>query len=158
MTRKNNAPKSGKELLSSWVSLSDDSPVIEKKDVPFLDDYVKENNPKLPILSEIQDVIFVKSGKGYLVVCEFFSVFVWKKSKLASILVEALTAYVQRGHGYVLAVVCTNLDQNGKPIFNIAANKELDEITYYLSEDSKKFSVYPMSSTEQYVNDTNPLL
>ena len=156
LNRKN--PKSGKDLLGSWVSLVDTNPVVQRREIPFLDEYIETNHPKLPILSEVQEVIFVKSGKGYLIVTELFSVFVWKRSKLATTLIEALTIYLDRGRGYVLAVICDAVDNNNKPSFYIAANKDIEEITYYLSDDGKKYSVLPISNTEKYVNDINPLI
>ena len=147
-----------KDLLAKWSNIETDRPANEDKYVPFLEDYLQENEVTLPIISEICVVIAVKSGKGYLLVCEDFTVFSFKKSKLSTLIVEALKVFVERGNGHRLAVIVTSISKEGKPTWNISANKEDDPITYYMDDEGKKFSTYPLTNTDKYVDAINPLL
>lgn len=121
----------------------------------FLNDWLVENpkNKKTEFL--ISEVKRVQSNKGFTVSTTDFNVFLWKNSKIAKMLLEALDHYInQSKFGYELYVV---LKKPTKPEFQIAANDE-SKITWFVSKNGYTTSEENAISQEEVDTSINPLI
>lgn len=145
-----------------WVSFSDDSSEGTGSNRPFLEEYLEETVVKFPLISLVEEVYLSKSGKGYVVRSEEFSIFLWKNNKLSKMLIEALKHYISQGEGNTLAIRVNGLKENKKtkettPDYELIANKN-KIIPWYMDNAGKKYSVLPISESEEYISKMNPLI
>lgn len=93
----------------------------------FASDYL-ETNPKADKkFFDVTEIYLVKSGKGYMIKTENFACFLWKNSKVAKQLIEALKYYVQKGKGF--QIVC-QLDKKAKEKYRLGSDNEKPVIWY----------------------------
>ena len=112
--------------------------------LPFLNDWIEENQKNKQQNFTIEEIIKVKSGKGYLVKTTVFSIFLWKNSVTAKQLVEALDVYVNKQeYGYPLFI---HLQNPKKKEYMIGCDTEV-KISWYATKNG-------YSTTEDIV--TNP--
>ena len=119
----------------------------------FLNDWLKKN-PKNKIKTHnVVELIAVKSGKGFLCTTELFQVFIWKNSRTASYLVEALDSWINKtpSKGSLLVVV---LEPSHKDGYKLAVDKEIP-ITWFQS--GKGYTTLEGSVVSEDL-DQNPFL
>ena len=90
----------------------------------FLNDWLKEN-PKNKIQQHnVIEFVAVKSGKGFLCITELFQVFIWKNSRIATHLVEAMDTWINKtpDKGSLIVVV---LDKKNKDGYQLAVDKDI---------------------------------
>lgn len=122
---------------------------------PFLNEWLEQNpkNKKQQFL--ITEVIRVKSGKGYLIVTDDFSCFIWKNQALSKMFVEALEIWVnEQDKGYACYVYLKNPQ---KQDFTIAADKD-QEVTWFSSKNGFTTTEQDALSQGSVVVDGNPFL
>lgn len=88
--------------------------------LPFLNEYKKENKKCVGKQYLVESFTRVSSGKGLLGKTENFTFFIWNNSKTAKLLIEALDYYVQN-EGCMVFVIPTEGD---KPGYRIAADTQ----------------------------------
>jgi len=95
----------------------------------FLNEWL-ENNPKPKTKEyEVTEVKAVKSGKGYLVLTNDFQVFLWKKSKVTQMLLQAFDVWIniEPDSGFKLLIV---LDSKSKDGYKMAVDKDV-KVTWF---------------------------
>ncbi len=95
----------------------------------FLNDWLKENPKNKEKTFPIKEFKAVKSGKGFLCITDKFQTFIWKNSKVAKFLIQAMDVWInlEPDSGYFLAVV---LDPKQKDGYRIAVDKEI-KVTWF---------------------------
>lgn len=111
----------------------------------FATEYLAANKKEMGREFTVNEIVLARSGKGYMVHTEHFVCWLWKKSKLTQMLLEALNAYVSTSHGYHLFVMLTN---ENKDCFKIGCNTELETRWYDLGNGSYSLTPLNSSSTE----------
>lgn len=123
---------------------------------PFLNEWL-ENNPKNKKKEFlITEIIRVKSGKGYLLVTDDFTCFLWKNQALTKLFIEALDFWVNNSNvGYCCYVVLRN---PSKQDFTVAADKE-QETTWFNLKNGYTTSEENANLTEERIDTGgNPFL
>jgi len=89
----------------------------------FLNDWLEENPKNKEKSFPITEIKLAKSKKGYTVSTGKFMVFLWKKSKVATMIVEAMNVWInlEPDTGFQLLVV---LDPKTKDGYKIGVDKE----------------------------------
>lgn len=72
---------------------------------PFVNEWVEGNKKDVGRPYSIESVILSKKGTGYLVTTSEFLAFYWKKSSIATQLIEALEYYSEVGEGPRLVAI-----------------------------------------------------
>jgi len=121
--------------------------------VPFLDEFVKKAKNLKQQKYPVSEIRRVRSDKGYLVITEKFSCFLWKNAKNTKQLIEALNFYIESGKGYEVVVF---LPDTKKADFKMAVDFDV-EVTWFTSKNG--FTTTPVESVSQDINpDKNPFL
>jgi hypothetical protein len=99
--------------------------------IEFLSDWLKKNPKNKIKIHNVVELIAVKSGKGFLCVTESFQVFIWKNSRIAGHLVEALDSWINKtpDKGSLLVVV---LEPSQKDGYQLAVDKDVP-VTWFQS-------------------------
>lgn len=129
----------------------EDSSSVLDGDKLFATEYLAANKRDLDKEFTVTEIILAKSGKGYMVHTEYFICWLWKKSKLTGMLIDALKVYVSTSKGSHLFVQLTN---KNKDCFVIGANTDLECRWYEVGNDSYSLMPLDISSTES----ENPFL
>lgn len=119
----------------------------------FLNNWIEKNPKNKQKEFVIDEVVRTKSGRGYLVKTDKFAVFLFKNSKIANQLIEALDTYVNElNYGWELLVY---LPKPNKADYKIACNDE-KQVTWFTSKNGFTTSedLYSLQTSE----DTNPFL
>lgn len=119
----------------------------------FLNDWLIEN-PKNKIQTfEVVEFKAVKSGKGFLGVTNQFQVFIWKNSKLAKMLVEALNVWinVEPDTGYKVILM---LDSKSKDGYRLGVDKDIKVTWFHMGNG---FTTMEQSAYSKET-DLNPFL
>lgn len=122
---------------------------------PFLNEWLEANpkNKKQQFL--ITEVIRVKSGKGYLVITDEFSCFIWKNQALSKAFISALEFWTENpDKGYPCYVFLKNPT---KQEFTLAADKD-QETTWFVSKNGFTTTESDANSQDSVVEDGNPFL
>lgn len=124
------------------------------KEIIFLEDWITKNPKNKTKNFVVTKVSKVRSGKGYLLHTEAFCVFIFKNSRLAKDLVEALQVYVSSPEGgYSLVIHLPKPTDKG---YMIAADKD-DRVTWY--EAGNEYTTLEESATlNQGQPQGNPFL
>lgn len=123
--------------------------------IPFLDDWLKENPKTKQQQFLVREIIKVKSDKGYLITTDDFNCFIWKNQGLTKFLIEALELWVKESeHGYAIYVY---LKKPGKPEFTLAADKE-EQISWFASKNGYTTMASNAISQGETLVDGNPFL
>lgn len=119
----------------------------------FLNEWLEENPKPKNKEFEVTEVKAVKSDKGYLVLTNDFQVFLWKKSKVTQMLLQAFDVWinVEPDTGFKLLVV---LDLKLKDKYKLAVDKEV-KVTWFTMGNGFTTSVDNAYSQE---SDLNPFL
>jgi len=117
----------------------------------FASEFLAGNKKELGKHFTITDIVAARSGKGYMVHTEYFICWLWKKSKLTGMLLEALKEYSNTSHGYYLFAELTNAN---KDCFSIGVDTDVPTRWYDLGNGSYSTTQGTISST----TDTNPFL
>lgn len=119
----------------------------------FLNDWLKENPKPKNKEFEVTEVKAVKSGKGYLVITNDFQVFLWKKSKVTQMLLQAFDVWIntEPDTGFKLLVV---LNPKLKDGYQLAVDKEI-KVTWFTMGNGFTTTVENAYSEE---TDLNPFL
>ena len=121
--------------------------------VPFIDEFVKKAKNLKQQQYPVNEIRRVRSDKGYLVITEKFSCFLWKNAKNTKQLIEALNFYIESGKGYEVVVF---LPDTKKADFRMAVDFDV-EVTWFTSKNG--FTTTPVESVSQDINpDKNPFL
>lgn len=100
----------------------DDAQSSGNGQLSFLPDWLEENPKNKTTTFLVTEIKRVQSGKGYMVITDKFAVFLWKNSKIAKFLVDALAHWVEYPDtGYELYVVLKKPD---KPDYQLASDTE----------------------------------
>jgi hypothetical protein len=121
-------------------------------DLPFCEEYLKENPKNNGKVLQVREVFAVKSGKGYLIKTDECIGWLWRKEKTTSQLLEALQYYVEIQHGFGLFLV---LDKNAKAKFKLAVDSEV-ECSWF--GDEKKYTVVEDGHGSREAIQSNPFL
>lgn len=113
----------------------------------FLTANPRENGKQFPV----HNIRLVKSGKGYMLETDYFFCWVWKKSKIAGYLIEAIELYISSGKGYTLFAVADKTTKDG---YRLAIDPEMESYWYELGNGS--YSTQKPSCTE--TSTGNPFL
>lgn len=105
----------------------------------YLEQNPRENGKQFPV----RNIKLVKSGKGFIIDTDYFMCWIWKKSKIAGFLIEALETYVSQGQGFTIYAV---LDKTTKDCFRLAADPDVPSYWYELGKLS--YSTHAPSSLE----------
>lgn len=132
-------------------SFFEDSSFNGDGDKLFATEFLAANKKELDKEFSITEIVLARSGKGYMVHTEYFICWLWKKSKLTGMLIEALKAYTESSRGCHLFVQLTN---KNKDCFVIGANTDIECRWYELGNGS--YSLNP-SITLSTVEE-NPFL
>jgi len=127
---------------------------LAQNDNDFYGDWIKlDTTKKLKGKTgyAVREIIRAKSGKGYLLCTDSFNVWLWKKSKIANQIIEALEIYTTKG-GYSIVVVPVNNKQDG---YKIGVDKQ-ETVLWYTN--GKKYSIQPIPEEEIEVEGVNPFL
>lgn len=125
----------------------------DSNDLLFINDWITENPKNKQKEFEIESIMAVKSGKGYLIKTDRFMVFLFKNQAIAKKLVEALKVYTREElSGYKLVVF---LPKPNKPDFRLAADKET-KVTWY--EAGNGYSTSSELSASLAEAQANPFL
>lgn len=95
----------------------------------FLNNWL-EKNPKNKVKEfNVVELIAVKSGKGFLCTTESFQVFIWKNSRVATHLVEAMDTWINKApdKGCLLVLI---LSPSAKDGYQLAIDKEI-KVTWF---------------------------
>jgi uncharacterized protein YodC (DUF2158 family) len=117
----------------------------------FATEYLAANKKEIDREFTVTEVVIARSGKGYMVHTEYFICWLWKKSKLTGMLIEALNTYTKTSRGFHLFVQLTN---KNKDCFVIGANTDVECRWYDLGNGS--YSLTP--STSSSMESENPFL
>lgn len=127
----------------------------QTSDTPFLSDLLKTpEGKKLEGTSHVvNEVLAVSSGKGYLIRCDNFIAFIWKKQKVTSQLLEALNYYFEAGTGYTLCAVVDSKIKGGCKL-----GIDFDTTSYWQKKEENFYnSTTALVSEERQVTE-NPFL
>lgn len=120
----------------------------------FLNDWLEANPKNKTKQFLITEIRRTKSDKGYLISTTHFNVFIWKKQKLTTMLIEALDAYVNTfEHGYALYVV---LKTPTSKDFSLAMDE--DEMVTWFASKNGYTTTEPNASSKEESQGTNPFL
>lgn len=111
----------------------------------FATEYLAANKRELDREFSVTEIMAAKSGKGYMVHTEHFVCWLWRKSKITIMLLEALQAYVETGTGFHLFVTLTN---KNKDCFLIGCNTDISAKWYDLGNGLYSLTPKELSSTE----------
>lgn len=111
----------------------------------FATEYLAANKKELDKEFTVTEIMLARSGKGYMVHTEYFICWLWKKSKLTGMLIEALKVYASTSKGSHLFVQLTN---KNKDCFVIGANTDVECRWYDLGNGSYSLTPSNISSTE----------
>jgi hypothetical protein len=125
----------------------------QKTTTPFLDEFIKKNKNLKENTFPIIEIRRVKSDKGFLVITEEFSCFIWKNAKVTGQLIEALEFYVNNSTGYELVVF---LPDKKKADFKLGVNFE-KEMTWFTSKNGYTLTQDGLDYPE-HLPDKNPFL
>lgn len=121
--------------------------------LPFLNEWIEENTKNKQQNFTIEEVVNVKSGKGYLVKTTDFSTFLWKNSKDAKHLIEALDHYVNKQeYGHPLFV---HLPNPKKKDFILGCDTEV-KLSWFAVKNG--YSTTEDTTTENTTVTGNPFL
>jgi hypothetical protein len=121
--------------------------------LPFLDEFVKKAKNLKQKEYPVNEIRRVKSDKGYLVITEKFSCFLWKNAKETRQLLEALQFYIESGKGYQVVVFLPDVK---KADFKMAVDFDV-EVTWFTSKNG--FTTTQEESASRDINpDKNPFL
>lgn len=124
-------------------------------DTPFLNEWLEQHpkNKKQTFL--VKELIKVKSGKGYLVVTDDFTCFIWKNQALTKLLIEALEIWVNEAkHGYAVYVYLKNPN---KQDFTLASDKD-EPVTWFNSKNGFTTTELPPDLATDSETGKNPFL
>lgn len=95
----------------------------------FLNEWLEKNPKPKSKEYDVTEVKAVKSGKGYLLITNDFQTFLWKKSKLTQMLLQAFEVWIniEPDSGFRLVIV---LDPKSKDGYKVAADKET-KVTWF---------------------------
>ena len=130
-----------------------DEPSSSSGQLPFLDDYVKSNQNNKQKQFSVCEIRRVKSDKGYLVLTNKFSCFIWKNSAIAKQIVEALDHYVKTAKGFDLVVF---LPDPKKADFRLAA--DFDAPTTWFASKNGYTTLESESSSQEEIQGGNPFI
>lgn len=117
----------------------------------FAAEYLAANKKEIDRDFTVTEIVLARSGKGYMVHTEYFICWLWKKSKLTTMLMEALKVYVSTSKGFHLFVTLTN---KNKDCYQIGVDTDVECRWYELGNGS--YSLTPLTSSSG-VNE-NPFL
>lgn len=119
----------------------------------FLNEWLEENPKNKQKEFDIVEIKAVKSGKGYLLSTDKFMIFLWKKSKLVTQLIEAFNVWVNLEPDTGFRLVCV-LNPKTKDGYQIAADKET-KVTWFTMGNG-----YTQTEESAYSEETdlNPFL
>ena len=121
--------------------------------VPFIDEFVKKAKNLKQQQYPVNEIRRVRSDKGYLVITEKFSCFLWKNAKNTKQLIEALNFYIESGKGYEVVVF---LPDTKKADFRMAVDFDV-EVTWFTSKNG--FTTTQVESASRDIDpDKNPFL
>lgn len=120
-------------MAINWLNEEQET---ESTDLDFAADYLKANPKEDKKTFEISELQAARSGKGYILRTDKFLIWLWKKQKEASQILEALTFYCDKGKGY--ALVC-QLDKKAKNGFRLGVDTE-KPVTWYETVKGKKYA------------------
>lgn len=124
-------------------------------DLPFLNEFLEQNPKNKTQQFLVKEIVRVKSGKGYLVITEDFSCFLWKNQALSKMLMEALEHWVNNpDSGYCLYVF---LKDPKKQDFTMASDKE-QPTTWFASKNGYTTMGEDASLVEENQNGGNPFM
>lgn len=89
--------------------------------LPFASDYLEEHPKANGKEFEVKELYRTQSNKGYMLITDCFSGFLFKNQKLTKQLLEALQLYCDKQDGYALIAV---LDKSAKNKFRLAVDFE----------------------------------
>lgn len=121
--------------------------------LPFLDDFVKDNQNSKVKQYSVCEIKRVRSDKGFLVSTNKFSCFVWKNSALAKQLIQALEHYVETAKGYDLVVYLPNPK---KADFKLAA--DFDSPTTWFASKNGFTTLESESASQVETQGGNPFI
>lgn len=122
-------------------------------DLPFASDYLKENPKYNGEQYEVTEVVLAQSNKGYMVKTDSFILWLWKKQKLTTQLIEALKFYTEQQDGYKLVAV---LDKTAKSMARLAIDFEEERTWFAVGNES--YSTQELGFTKETSNTANPFL
>jgi hypothetical protein len=119
----------------------------------FLNDWLEANPKNKEKQFPIVEIKLAKSKKGYIVSTEKFMVFLWKKSKVATMLVQAMDVWInlEPGSGFEMLVV---LDSKTKDGYKLGVDKE-KHVTWF--QMGNGFTTLESNAHSQE-SDLNPFL
>ena len=121
--------------------------------LPFLDEFVKNAKNLKQDTYQVSEIRRVQSDKGYLVVTEKFTCFIWKNAKTTKQLIEALDFYINSDKGYA---VCVFLPDVKKSEFRLGVDFDT-EVTWFTSKNG--FTITQEESNSAAIDGTsNPFL
>lgn len=120
-----------------------DEPVSTSSDIPFAREFL-DSNPQLNGSEHlVNEIVLVRSNKGYLCKTDKFVCWIWKRESTATLLVQALAVYVRDMYGYSIIAVLDRTKSNG---FKLGVNPDLpcmwygSEKKYTTAEDIPSFN------------------
>ncbi len=119
--------------------------------LPFLNQY-KQLDVSIDKPFQVLSVKKVNSGKGYIASTSAFSVFLWAKKSITTMVLEALDSYTTTGIGYALYIVPTDLDGS----YEIAADFEVP--TTWRLDKKGKYSIAIKGIPTSVEQSKNPFL
>lgn len=95
----------------------------------FLNDWLKENPKTKEKIFEVTEFKAVKSGKGFMGITNSFQVFIWKNSKIAKMLVEAMNVWIniEPDTGYKVVIA---LEPKSKEGYKLGVDKD-HKVTWF---------------------------
>jgi hypothetical protein len=122
-------------------------------ELEFFNEWVKANPKPKSKEFVVTEIKAAKSGKGYMLVTTDFQIWLWKKQKLAVMLLQALDVWVNKepDTGFNLIVV---LDPKGKDGYKVAVDKE-QKVTWFTMGNG--FTTLEQSAYSEET-DLNPFL
>lgn len=121
-------------------------------ELPFLNEFIKKAKNLKTQQYEVKEIKKTRKDKGYLVITDRFSCYIWKNAKEAGQLIEALDLYINGGKGYAIFVY---LPDPKKDDFKLAVDFE-QERTWYAGKNGYTTTLELASITT--VDGTNPFL
>jgi hypothetical protein len=126
------------------IAFFEDSSSNGEGDKLFATEYLAANKKDIDKPFTVTEIVLAKSGKGYMLHTEYFVCWLWKKSKIATQLLEALKVYVSTSKGSHLFVQLTN---KNKDCFVIGVNTDLQTRWYEMGNGSYSLTPLEHSST-----------
>ncbi|MDA3835964.1 MAG: hypothetical protein PF495_21555 [Spirochaetales bacterium] len=116
----------------------------------FLSDWLKKNPKNKVKQFNVVELIAVKSNKGFLCTTDSFQVFIWRNSRIATHLVEAMDTWINKtpDKGSLLVVV---LEPSQKDGYQLAVDKEIP-ITWFQAGKGYTTLVGSVVSTDPNLN------